>query len=86
MIDTTMNKAARPRRNAPEPTPERVAVLQGLMRALPKAERKALVGYYADGLTEQESARRAGISSEAFTAVRANLRGQYFAKVGALCR
>lgn len=71
---------------AKEPTLERVRVLRSLIATLPEAERRAFVHYYSDGLTEQESARRAGITPEAFSAVRANLRGQYFAMTGALCQ
>lgn len=84
----TMPKAERQRRldAIRTPTPAQVETMKALLQALPEMERRALTAYYVDGLDPATAAARSGLTPEAFSAIRADLRGKFLAKAGALCR
>lgn len=88
----TMPKAERQRRldairqPKSEPTPAKVETMKALLQALPEMERRALTAYYVDGLDPATAAARSGLTPEGFSAIRADLRGKFLAKAGAICR
>jgi hypothetical protein len=69
------------------PTQTQIRVMVDLLAALPNEDqRTALQLYYSEALRPETVCQRTGMTPEAFSALRANVRSQYLQRTGRLCQ